>query len=212
MRIGKKNIKVVYEVLQPCQVWFLQQIKEICKLTTTKVIPICPGFLQPIEGCARATVSPGTFTSSLLKDDIQAVSFKLFPRCSKSQEKQSYISATVDMALSILSILALGLNRYAHHSWEMKMNWWSWIFSQQAGARCSVPPEWIPPSVSPLQQNTQSTAKEWPPCVVLVPGARAGLTSQALTATSLAEPDQQRQGDSKKVGLSFQPRAGFFYL
>lgn len=104
-----------------------------------------------------------------------------------------------------LSIRAFGLNWYTHHSWKMEMNWWPWIFSQQCplfrATRMNTP------SGSPVQQNTQSRAKEWPPfsapCVVLDPGARAGLTSQVLTAISLAEPDQQRQGDSIKIGLSF---------
>lgn len=94
------------------------------------------------------------------------------------------------------------------------MNWWSWIFSQQAGVHCSMPLEWMPPSGSLLQQNTQSRAKEralfsaaW---VALDPGARAGLTSQVLTAISLAEPDQHRQGDNIKIGVPSQPQACFF--
>lgn len=83
----------------------------------------------------------------------------------------------------------------------MKMNWWSWIFSQQAGVHCSVPLEWIPPSGSPLQQNTQSRAKEWPPLCSSGSGCQGRLTGQVLTAVSLAEPDQQRQGQHK--GLDF---------
>lgn len=121
---------------------------------------------------------------------------------------QSYISAAMDMALSIL---ALGLNQYAHHSWEMKINWWCWIFSQQAGVLCSVPPEWMPPSGSPLHQNReQSKGVTSLLSSLCSSGSRAGLTSQVLVAISLAEPDQQRQGDNIKIGLSFQPSACFF--
>lgn len=186
-----------------------RKLKKFVSWPKPRQFPMCSGFLQPHEGCARATVSAWTFTSSLLKEDIQAISLKLLSRCSKSQEKQSYISATVDMALSIP---ALGLNRCTRHSWEL--NWWAWIFSQQASVHCSVPQNeytiWLSSSAKHTEQSKAVTSLLSSLCS-FGPGARAGLTSQVLTAISLAEPDQQRQGQHKDWTF-FSATSMFLYL
>lgn len=184
-----------------------RKLKKFVSWPKPRQFPMCSGFLQPHEGCARATVSAWTFTSSLLKEDIQAISLKLLSRCSKSQEKQSYISATVDMALSIP---ALGLNRCTRHSW----NWIDGLGSFPSRPVSTAPcPSMNTPSGSPLQLNTQSRAKQWPPfsapCVALVrvPGqgwpARCSLLFPWLSQIS-------KDRDNIKIGLSFQPQACFF--
>lgn len=62
-----------------------------------------------------------------------------------------------------LSILALCLNQYSGHLTDvqgMKINWWSWIFSQQATVCFSVPLEWVSPAGSPLRRASAKHSEQ----------------------------------------------------